>query len=117
MNKTSNLKRNIIKQKQTSDKYVRMIKEVDDQVGGSRSGTYVDIDKLNDSMVDPTVATLETATEAAKDGIELLQTFVKLADSEKKRMKTYREVYILALPCDLPCAASRRVGETSLSEA
>jgi len=38
-------------------------------------------------MQAPTTVSLEAATEAAKDGIELLQTFIKLAKSEKKRWR------------------------------
>jgi len=56
------------------------------------SSAYVNISELQAAMQAPTTVSLEAATEAAKDGIELLQTFIKLAKSEKKKTETAKEV-------------------------
>jgi len=81
MNRTTNLKRNAITQRNNSDKYLRMICE---EVQEGKSGVYVKLEQLRQTMQNATLPSLEEATEAAKDGIGLLQTFIKLAESEKK---------------------------------
>ena len=92
-NKTSNIKRNVISQKQNSDKYVRIIKEeVDDPEGGST--VYVKVQELAKSMINPTTDSLEKAVSDATDGIDLLGAFVSLAQSEKKRLKSAKEVLV-----------------------
>ena len=89
MYRTSNLKRNVVTQRRTSDACMEVIRQSYEE---GRGRIYVSVEKLKDAFNDYTVASLQSAIEDARDGIDLLQSFIHLAEAEKKRVDTAKKV-------------------------